>query len=107
MLNNMSNHSVRGSMMTEETQQIETGFSPDVVQEAGLQEHVAQQQALVDIAKLINDVRLATSLSDFRTIQLHLGAQIAKVEAEVGHADERRSKSEKTLRRMRKRLTPP
>jgi hypothetical protein len=74
--------------------------------EAKLQEYPAQVQAFVEITRLINDVRQATTLGEYRALQQRLGKHLARVEAAVGQANIRQSEAEKRLRRLKQRKTP-
>jgi hypothetical protein len=80
---------------------------PDnVAKEAKFQAYPAQIQAFADIARLVNDVRKAASLDDYRSLQQRLGKHLARVEAEVGKAKDLQSHAEKRLRKLRQRRTP-
>ncbi len=92
--------------MTDDIDPASVEFLAEAVNEAKLQAHPAQQQAFLDIARLTNDTRLARTLGDFRDLQQRLGQHIARVEAKVGHANERRSHLDRTLRRIHRRVKP-
>lgn len=78
----------------------------DVVKEAKFQAYPAQIQAFADIARLVNDVRKAASLEDYRSLQQRLGEHLARLEAEVGKAKDLQSQAEKRLRKLKQRRTP-
>src|SRR5579884_98935 len=67
--------------------------------------HDDQWQAFVEIAKLVQKVRKANALEDYRRIQLELGTQIMSVNRQIGNANTRIAQLYRQLRRLRKANT--
>jgi hypothetical protein len=72
-----------------------------------LQFHPAQGQAFEDITALVDAIRGAETLEDYREIQQRLGDHVRQIEQGVGEANKRAAQADRKLRRLAKRINPP